>query len=104
MENELHFNKPSCICKFTKSAAKIACKARDWFFQNYRPRPEEGEIAPGTEGGTNFMMKKAGAGLSPADYGLLHEDLFFETRASSSAFERIRPGLQGRDMWKNHIF
>jgi hypothetical protein len=86
-------------------------KARDWFFQNYWPETFEESMkiaAPGTEGGTNFMMvvsywEQACALL---DYDLLHEDLFFETSGEFfGVFERIRPGLQqGRDMWKNQYF
>lgn len=86
-------------------------RARDWFFQNYWPENfEEGMriAAPGTEGGTNFMMvvsywEQACALL---DYGLLHEDLLFETSGEFfGVFERIRPGLQqARDMWKNQYF
>ena len=86
-------------------------KARDWFFQNYWADTfDEGMkiAAPGTEGGTNFMMvvsywEQACALL---DYGLLHDDLFFETSGEFfGVFERIRPGLQqGRDKWKNPYF
>ena len=86
-------------------------KARDWFFQNYWPQNfEEGMrmAAPGTEAGVNFMMvvsywEQACALL---DYGLLHEDLFFETSGEFfGIFERIRPGLhQARNMWKNQYF
>ena len=86
-------------------------KARDWFFQNYWPATfEEGMkiSAPGTEGGTNFMMvvsywEQACALLN---YDLLHEDLFFETSGEFfGVFERLRPGLQqARDMWKNQHF
>ena len=59
-------------------------QARDWFQQNYRADNVEEAMriaAPGTEGGTNFGMvigywEQACALLN---YGLLHEDLFFET-------------------------
>jgi hypothetical protein len=86
-------------------------KAREWFFQNYWPETFEEAMriaAPGTEGGTNFMMvvsywEQACALL---DYDLLHEDLFFETSGEFfGVFERLRPGLQqGRDTWKNQSF
>ncbi|HZS57386.1 MAG TPA: hypothetical protein VFA65_23505 [Bryobacteraceae bacterium] len=86
-------------------------KARDWFAQNYWPQSFEEAMqiaAPGTEGGTYFMMvvsywEQACALLN---YGLLHEDLFFETSGEFfGIFERIRPGLQqGRDQWKNPYF
>src|ERR687889_49409 len=59
-------------------------QARDWFQQNYRAETVEQAMAlagPGTENGTNFGMvigywEQACALLN---YGLLHEDLFFET-------------------------
>ena len=86
-------------------------KARDWFAQNFWPESTEEAMkiaAPGTEGGTYFMMvvsywEQACALLN---YELLHEDLFFETSGEFfGVFERIRPGLQqARDMWKNPHF
>src|SRR6202790_2394724 len=86
-------------------------QARDWFFKNYFADNWADAMrmaAPGTEGGTNFMMvvsywEQACALLN---YGLLHDDLFFETSGEFfGVFERIRPGLQqGRDMWKNQYF
>ncbi len=59
-------------------------QARDWFQQNYFAETFEDAMkiaAPGTEGGTFFGMvvgywEQACALLK---YGLLHEDLFFET-------------------------
>ena len=59
-------------------------QARDWFQQKYNADTLEEAMriaAPGTEGGTNFGMvigywEQACALLN---YGLLHEDLFFET-------------------------
>ena len=59
-------------------------QARDWFFKNYHPDSLEDAMriaGPGTEGGTfSFMVfgywEQACALLN---YGLLHEDLFFET-------------------------
>jgi hypothetical protein len=59
-------------------------QARDWFQQKYRAETVEEAMAlagPGTENGTNFGMvigywEQACALLN---YGLLHEDLFFET-------------------------
>ncbi len=86
-------------------------QARDWFRRNYRPQTfEEGmKLAqPGTEAGTNVMMvlsywEQACALL---DYGLLHENLFFETSGEFfTVFDRIRPGLQqARALWKNPQF
>jgi len=59
-------------------------QARDWFQQNYRAETMEEAMkltAPGTEAGTFFGMvigywEQACALLN---YGLLNEDLFFET-------------------------
>jgi ribosomal protein S18 acetylase RimI-like enzyme len=59
-------------------------QARDWFQQNYNAETVEEAMriaAPGTEGGTFFGMvigywEQACALLN---YGLLHEDLFFQT-------------------------
>ena len=72
-------------------------KARDWFQQNYRAETmEEGMrlAAPGTEAGTNFGMvigywEQACALLN---YGLLHEDLFFETSGEFfMVWEALKP-------------
>ena len=86
-------------------------QARDWFFKNYWADSLEEAMkiaAPGTEGGTYFMMvvsywEQACALL---DYDLLHEDLFFETSGEFfGIFERVRPILQqSRDAWKNPNF
>ena len=59
-------------------------QARDWFFMNYHVHSFDDAMriaAPGTEGGTFAFMvfgywEQACALLN---YGLLHEDLFFET-------------------------
>src|ERR1051326_8454752 len=86
-------------------------KARDWFFQNYWPQSFEDSMklaAPGTEGGTNFMMvvsywEQACALL---DYGLLHDDLFFQTSGEFfGVWERIKPTIaEGRKQWANQQF
>ena len=64
--------------------------------------------APGTEGGTNFMMvcgywEQACALLN---YGLLHEDLFFETSGEFfGVWERLKPTIaEGRQRWANRQF
>ncbi|HYH01426.1 MAG TPA: hypothetical protein VD837_20030 [Terriglobales bacterium] len=75
-------------------------QARDWFFNNYYADTfdEAMRIAgPGTEGGTSFMMvvsywEQACALLN---YGLLHEDLFFETNGEFfGVWERIKPTIE----------
>lgn len=86
-------------------------QARDWFFKKHFPATfEEGMkiAAPMTENGTFFMMvvsywEQACALLN---YGLLHEDLFFETSGEFFAvWERVKPGIQqGREMFKNKQF
>jgi len=86
-------------------------QARDWFFKNYFvDTPEDGmKIAPpGSENGTNVMMvlsywEQACALLN---YGLLHEDLFFETSGEFfGAYDRVRPILpQIRQQWVNQTF
>ncbi len=72
-------------------------QARDWFFRNYfADTVEEAQRVAGfgTEGGTFAMMvisywEQACALLN---YGLLHEDLFFETSGEFfGVWERIKP-------------
>ncbi len=85
--------------------------ARDWFFKNYFADNWDDAIklaAPGTEGGTNFMMvvsywEQACALLN---YGLLHDDLFFETSGEFfGVWERISPTIaEGREQWANRQF
>ena len=64
--------------------------------------------APGTEGGTNVMMVFGywDQACALLNYGLLHEDLFFETSGEFfGVWERVKPILaQGREMWKNQQF
>jgi len=86
-------------------------QARDWFSQNYfadNYRDALRIAAPGTEGGTYFMMvagywEQACALLN---YGLLHDDLFFETSGEFFAvWERIKPTIaEGRAQWANPHF
>ena len=86
-------------------------QARDWFAKNYFAEtwPDAMKAAaPGTEGGTNFMMvvsywEQACALLN---YGLLHDDLFFETSGEFFfVWERIKPTIaEGREQWANKQF
>src|SRR5438876_1512611 len=86
-------------------------QARDWFFANcFADTLDEAmRIAPpGTEAGTNFMMvisywEQACALLN---YGLLHEDLFFETNGEFfGVWELVKPIVpQARERWKNQQF
>jgi len=57
-------------------------QARDWFFKNYFADNWGDAMrmaAPGTEGGTNFMMVVSywEQVCALLNYGLLHDDLFF---------------------------
>ena len=71
-------------------------KARDWFQQNYRAQTleEAMRFAPGTEQGTFVGMvigywEQACALLN---YGLLHEELFFETSGEFfGVWELLKP-------------
>ena len=72
-------------------------QARDWFFKNYSVENFDDAMriaAPGTESGTFAMMvlsywEQACAFLN---YGLLHEDLFFETSGEFfGVWEAVKP-------------
>jgi hypothetical protein len=72
-------------------------QARDWFFKNYIVEKFDDSMrvaAPGTENGALAMMvisywEQACALLN---YGLLHEDLFFETSGEFfGVWERLKP-------------
>lgn len=59
-------------------------QARDWFLKNYHPESLDDVMkiaGPGTENGTLAMMVLSYWEQTCAllNYGLLHEDLFFET-------------------------
>lgn len=83
-------------------------KARDWFQQNFRADTMEEAMrlaAPGTEAGTNFGMvigywEQACALLN---YGLLHEELFFETTGEFFVvWETLKPlAVQFREAFKD---
>jgi len=86
-------------------------QARDWFFQNYFADTMEEAMriaAPGTENGTFFMMVISywDQACALLNYGLLHEDLFFETSGEFfGVWERVKPTIQqGRQQWKNQLF
>ncbi|MFZ0581349.1 MAG: hypothetical protein WAN72_18280 [Candidatus Acidiferrales bacterium] len=86
-------------------------EARQWFFKNFFADTMEQamKIAPmGTETGASFMMvvsywEQACALLN---YGLLHEDLFFETSGEFfGVWERVKPTMaEGRKMFSNPLF
>jgi hypothetical protein len=85
--------------------------ARDWFTKNYFPNTMEDSMriaAPGTENGALVMMVFSywDQACALLNYGLLHEDLFFETTGEFfGVWERIRPVIQeGRKMFSNPGF
>jgi len=86
-------------------------QARDWFFKNYFVESFDDAAriaAPGTENGALAMMvlsywEQASALLN---YGLLHEDLFFETSGEFfGVWELAKPIVpQARELFKNKQF
>jgi hypothetical protein len=86
-------------------------QARDWFFRNYFVNTLEDSnriAAPGTENGA-LVMQVLGywdQACALLNYGLLHEDLFFETSGEFfGVWERIKPIIQqGRERWSNREF
>ena len=86
-------------------------QARDWFFKNYFAENFEDSMriaAPGTEAGTFAMMvfgywEQACALLN---YGLLHEDLFFQTSGEFfGVWEMAKPIVpQSREKLANKQF
>lgn len=86
-------------------------QGRDWFFKNYFVDTLEDAMrvaAPASEGGTLTMMVLTYWEQTCAllNYGLLHEDLFFETTGEFFAvWERVKPVVpQMREQWKNKQF
>jgi hypothetical protein len=86
-------------------------QARDWFFKNYFAEnlEEAMRVAPPmTEGGTNFMMVVSYWDQACAflNYGLLHEDLFFETSGEFfGVWQRIKPAIpEARERFANKAF
>jgi hypothetical protein len=86
-------------------------EGRDWFMRNYFPESFEESMriaAPGTEGGA-FVMMVFGyweQACALVNYGLLHEDLFFETSGEFfGVWERVKPTIQeGRKRFANQQF
>jgi len=86
-------------------------QARDWFFKNYFVDNLDDWMrigGPGTENGTLAMMvlsywEQACAMLN---YGLLHEDLFFETSGEFfGVWERVKPAVpQARERFVSKQF
>ena len=72
-------------------------QARDWFFQNYRAETFDEAMriaAPGTEAGTfvGMVMGYWEQACALLNYGLLHEELFFETSGEFfGVWELLKP-------------
>jgi hypothetical protein len=86
-------------------------QAREWFFKNFFADTlgEAMRVAPmGTEAGAYWMMVVSYWEQTCAllNYGLLHEDLFFETSGEFfGVWERIKPSLaEGRKQFVNPQF
>lgn len=86
-------------------------QARDWFFKNYFVDTFEDAFRiapPGSDSGALAMMVLSYWDQTCAflNYGLLHEDLFFETTGEFfGVWERMRPVIQQfRDQFVNQHF
>src|SRR5437763_11888316 len=86
-------------------------QARDWFFKNYFVENLDDAMriaAPGTEGGTFAMMVLSywEQVCALLNYGLLHEDLFFETSGEVfGVWELAKPAIpQLRERRNNKQF
>src|SRR6476646_887562 len=86
-------------------------QARDWFLKNYFVDTMDDSMriaAPGTEQGTFTMMVLSywDQACALLNYGLLHEDLFFETSGEFfGVWERVRPIVpQARERFMNKQF
>ena len=86
-------------------------QARDWFFKNFfaETLDEAMKIAPmGTEQGAFFMMVVSywDQACAMLNYGLLNEDLFFETSGEFvGVWERIKPTMpEARQRFANKEF
>ena len=86
-------------------------QAREWFFKNYHVTSVDDAMriaAPGTENGALAMMVISYWEQTCAllNYGLLHEDLFFETDGEFfGVYDRVKPTLEeGRKRFSNKLF
>lgn len=82
-------------------------QARDWFFKNYHVQTFEDVMriaAPGTEGGVfaGMVLGYWEQACALLNYGLLHEDLFFETSGEFfGVWELVKPVVsQAREQFK----
>src|SRR5215470_1714410 len=86
-------------------------QARDWFFKNYNVKSFDDAMrvaAPGTEAGafSNMVISYWEQACALLNYGLLHEDLFFETGGEFfGVWEVVKPIIQeGRKQFANKQF
>ncbi|MGC2513648.1 MAG: hypothetical protein WA383_03940, partial [Terriglobales bacterium] len=86
-------------------------QARDWFMKNYFVDNLDDWMklaAPGTENGAFAMMVLSywDQACAMLNYGLLHENLFFETSGEFfGVWDRVRPALpQAREKFMNKQF
>jgi hypothetical protein len=82
-------------------------QARDWFFKNYHVENLDDAMriaAPGSEGGTftGMVLGYWEQACALLNYGLLHEDLFFETSGEFfGVWELAKPVVpQARERFK----
>ena len=86
-------------------------QARDWFFRNYFPENLDDAMRiapPGSEAGAFVMMVCSywDQACALLNYGLLHEDLFFETNGEFyGVWDRFKANIQqGRERFSNKLF
>jgi len=86
-------------------------QARDWFFRNYFVERFDDAMriaAPGTEGGAlaGMVISYWEQACALLNYGLVHEDLFFETSGEFfGVWERVKPILpEARERFVNKQF
>ena len=86
-------------------------QARDWFFKNYHVQSFDDAMrlaAPGTEGGTfaGMVLGYWEQACALLNYGLLHEDLFFETSGEFfGVWELVKPIVpQAREQFADKQF
>jgi hypothetical protein len=86
-------------------------QARDWFMKNYFVDSFDDAMriaAPGTEAGTNMMMVVSywEHACALLNYGLLHEELFFETSGEFyGVWDRLKPMIaKARETFVNKQF
>jgi hypothetical protein len=82
-------------------------QARDWFFKNYHVETIDDAMriaAPGTEGGafSGMVLSYWEQACALLNYGLLHEDLFFETSGEFFGVWELAKGVvpQARERFK----